>query len=298
MSWKHVVLVFGAVPALIAASGCAHGSSLPTGGTGGGASTGGSGGSGSTSTGMTTTTSTGTSSTTSNATSSATGCGDMCDSDGDGVIDSMDQCPGTPAGAKVNKVGCAASQLKPVLEPMFPPYGLTWTPTGDPGRPGGLTWTYTGIERADKFHIYWVPCDDPTTPCGVSLDGPVTAANAWTFDATDSDLTNGKLVFTNTSQIALFDGTTPMRTGRMTMAIVDGSSMPVPFATLATLGVTGQLGQYVAEVTGTAFTVTVLIEIEDPVGTWTPYLDYYDAQMKPNPGPGTSVSIAGSFYDE
>jgi OOP family OmpA-OmpF porin len=28
------------------------------------------------------------------------------DSDGDGVYDDMDQCPGTPAGAKVNAVGC------------------------------------------------------------------------------------------------------------------------------------------------------------------------------------------------
>jgi OOP family OmpA-OmpF porin len=28
------------------------------------------------------------------------------DSDGDGVLDPDDQCPGTPAGAKVNTVGC------------------------------------------------------------------------------------------------------------------------------------------------------------------------------------------------
>ncbi len=34
----------------------------------------------------------------------AKGC--ELDSDGDGVVDSKDQCPGTPAGAKVNSKGC------------------------------------------------------------------------------------------------------------------------------------------------------------------------------------------------
>jgi OOP family OmpA-OmpF porin len=34
----------------------------------------------------------------------AKGC--ELDSDGDGVVDSMDQCPGTPAGAKVDAKGC------------------------------------------------------------------------------------------------------------------------------------------------------------------------------------------------
>ena len=32
--------------------------------------------------------------------------GDMMDSDGDGVGDAMDKCPGTPAGVKVDAVGC------------------------------------------------------------------------------------------------------------------------------------------------------------------------------------------------
>ena len=32
--------------------------------------------------------------------------GEMMDSDGDGVADAMDKCPGTPAGVKVDAVGC------------------------------------------------------------------------------------------------------------------------------------------------------------------------------------------------
>src|SRR4051812_7393595 len=54
-----------------------------------------------------------------------------CDSDGDGVTDATDKCAGTPAGAKVNTVGCADSQVSAKLEPNFPPLGLTWTPTGN-----------------------------------------------------------------------------------------------------------------------------------------------------------------------
>ncbi|HEY4116982.1 MAG TPA: hypothetical protein VGM56_03970, partial [Byssovorax sp.] len=101
--------------------------------------------------------------------------GPQCDEDGDGVTDGTDTCPATPSGEAVNHVGCSESQLQPTLDDTFPPYGLTWTPTGDVGRAGGLTWTYTGIDRADLFHIYWVPCDDPTATCGVSLDGPIDA---------------------------------------------------------------------------------------------------------------------------
>ncbi len=36
----------------------------------------------------------------------AKGSGEPLDSDGDGVIDDKDQCPGTPAGVKVDAVGC------------------------------------------------------------------------------------------------------------------------------------------------------------------------------------------------
>src|SRR5256885_16739358 len=89
--------------------------------------------------------------------------GDMCAADKDGVFDQTDQCPNTPMGEPVNTVGCADSQLTAMLETVFPPYNLTWTPGGDPGRAGGLTWTYVGIERGDLFHIWWIVCDDPAT---------------------------------------------------------------------------------------------------------------------------------------
>ncbi|HEY4121478.1 MAG TPA: hypothetical protein VGM56_26615, partial [Byssovorax sp.] len=119
---------------------------------------------------------------------------------------------------------------------------------------------------------------------------------AFAFSAADSDLAGGVLVFTNSTAIQLDDGTTPALSGRLTVTITSGG--PVPFADLGTLGVMGRDGQYGAEITGTDFTVTALIEVEDTAAVWTPYLDYFDAAMTPDPGPGSAVSFGGSFYDE
>jgi hypothetical protein len=226
-------------------------------------------------------------------------CGDMCDHDGDGVVDGMDKCPNTPAGEMVNHVGCSDSQLMPMLETMFPPYGLAWTQGGDLGRAGGLRWTYANIDRKDLFHIYWLVCDDPMTRCGLSLDGAIDASEYFAFSAADSDLTNGKLVYTNTTHILLADTTTPQLSGRLTVTIVDGNNAPIHFADTATLHVTARQADHGAEITGTAFNVVALAEVQDmSTSTWTPYLDYYDAAPTPTTGGSVSVSLDGAFYDK
>ena len=232
---------------------------------------------------------------------------DACalDTDKDGVADCNDKCPGTAANAKVNLVGCSDAQVTPKLNPNWPPYGMTWTPTGDLGRTGGLVWTYTGIQRGDLFHIDWIVCDDPKEPCGLSLDGPIDVpGEKWTYSATDSDLPNGKLVLTNTTGILLWDNSTTPLTGRLTLTIVDDSNAPIPFTTIASLGVTAQDGQYGAEIKGTGFKVTAIAEVKDAQGTWTPYLDYFDAAPTPPSDAGLDagdlvyVSYGGSFYDD
>ena len=227
-------------------------------------------------------------------------CGDLCDADGDGVPDHLDQCPMTPTGEKVNKVGCSDSQLTPVLSTMFPPFGLAWSHGGDPGMAGGLNWTYTGIQHGDLFHIWWIVCDDPMTPCGVSLAGStVGPSEGWVFDAADSNLAGGKLVETNTTHIALADGSMPQLTGRLTVTITDMAQMPIPIAGVGTLHVPARLGMYGAEITGTAFTVITLIEVQDPTSmAWTPYIDYYNAQPTPATGGSTAMSFGGSFYSK
>jgi len=45
------------------------------------------------------------------------------DADGDGVADSLDLCPGTPAGAIVDAHGCSIAQLAPCSGPAS---GGTW----------------------------------------------------------------------------------------------------------------------------------------------------------------------------
>ncbi len=215
------------------------------------------------------------------------------------LVDGSDQCPDTPPGTVVNSVGCADSQLVPTLEPTFPPYGLTWTSTGDLGKAGGLTWTYTGIQRADLFHIDWILCDDPMDACGMSLDGPIDdPAESWHVSA-DTDLANGKLVFVNSTHIVLADMTTPALSGRLTVTIVDANNAAIPFATVATLGVPARLGEYGAEIIGTAYTVTAIAEVQDPMTlVWTPFVDYYDAASTGTAGGGAASSFGGSFYDK
>lgn len=224
-------------------------------------------------------------------------CGAFCDHDHDGVVDGTDQCPGTPPGEVVNGAGCSDSQLTSTLQP-FPPFGLSWTPTGDLGRAGGLTWSYVGIQRADLFHIDWVVCDDPATPCGLSLDGPIDIATEdWLYDATHSDLPNGKLAFVNSTHIALADGSMPALAGRLTITAVDPQNAAIPFATVATLNVPPRSGQYGAEIEGTGYTVTALAEVQDPTSlAWVPYLDYYDAAATPTTGGGVTASFGASFY--
>jgi hypothetical protein len=283
MSLNRLVLVLSAATGLLAGGACATGAGVDAGSgassAGGSISNGGEGGS------------------SQGGAGGETACGTMCDQDGDGVFDDDDACPDTPMGEPVNNVGCAASQLEPTLVERWPPYGLTWTSSGDLGRPGGLTWTYTDIDRADLFHIFWILCDSPATPCGLSLDGPIDVmTEGWQFSAANSDLPGGTVVFLNATNIALADNSNPAVTGRLTVTIVDENGTAMPFADLASLGVSGADGKYGAEILGAGFTVTAIVEVQD-AATWTPYLDYFDAAATPDPGPGTAVSFGGSFYD-
>jgi hypothetical protein len=273
--------VLGIAAAILVATGCANGHGADDASPGGPSDGGGSG----------------------SAIDAPPACAAPCDQDGDGVPDGTDQCPDTPAGAVVNGVGCADSQLTTTLEPTFPPYGLTWTPTGDLGRAGGLVWTYTGIQRRDLFHIDWIVCDDPATPCGLSLDGAIDApSEGWQLNADQPDLPSGKLVFAATTQVLLADATVRPLSARLTVTIVDGSNTAIPFAATSTLGLTARAGKFGAEIKGTAFKVTALAEVEDTItSTWTPYLDYYDAAPTPDTGDAggnATASFGGSFYDK
>lgn len=225
------------------------------------------------------------------------GCGDLCDADEDGVPDGIDECPGTPAGETVNQEGCAESQIIPTIVEEFPPFGLTWVDNGELGVTGGLTWTYTAIQRGDLFHIYWILCDDPATPCGVGLDGGLdTAEEYFQYSDADSDAVNGVLVFTSTPQIMLADGSTPTLNARLTVTVTDLNDAPQPGGDAVTLGVATRSGKAGVEITGTAFRVHMIAEIEDGA-VWTPYREYFDAAPTPD-GAQVIGSVSGFFYSE
>lgn len=234
------------------------------------------------------------------AASCARGQEDASDSGGPGM-DGSSTSDGPHGGDAATD---APSGPKP--NPMWPPYNLTWSNTGDLGRAGGLTWGYSGIQRGSLKHIYWILCDDPTeTPCGLSLNGPISAPEQWAFDATNSDLPSGKIVFTNSTSLLLADGSTTPLSGRLTVTLVDSGNSAIPVLPVAMLGVMARTGQYGAEIKGTGFTVKAIAEVEDTMtSTWTPYLDYYDSKQTPgdagtaDAGGNAYVSFGGSFYDD
>lgn len=227
------------------------------------------------------------------------GCVTDCDADGDGVA-AGDACPDTPPGEPVNSVGCADSEVEPVLQPEWPPFGLAWTQEGDFGRVGGMTWSYQGIERDDLFAIYWVVCDE-TSPCGISLNGPVDApGESWVYSAAESDLPAGRAVFTNLSAIETVENGAYAVDGRMTMTLVDGDDAPLPFSTVHDLDLPARVGFVAAAIPGTAFKVHAIAEVTDGAAPYTPYLDFYDAATVSPDGAvgGAQASLFGSFYAE
>jgi hypothetical protein len=232
----------------------------------------------------------------------AVGSGTAPDSDGDGVPDALDACPGTPPGSAVNSAGCALSQTVAKVNPVFPPYGLTFAESGSSGRVGGLTWNYSGIDFSSgggKFAIYWVANDDPAFgPYGISLNGPVTASAAVALSAADSNLAGGVAVLEGTTTIQLLDGTTPTLQTRLVLTAVDKSSNPLPWQTTAALGITADLGTValqIPDVASSGFTVNAQAQVWNG-SAWEAYLDYYDAASRATSG-NAFISYGGSFYD-
>ena len=225
-------------------------------------------------------------------------CGDQCDSDSDGVSTRWTSARTRRRARWSTAKGALTRSSRQSSSPTFPPYNLMWTSGGDIGRPGGLTWTYEGIQRGDLFHIYWIICDDPLQPCGISLDGPIDKpSESWKFSATDSDLPAGKVVFTNITAIALDGGSSQALDGRLTIR-----SCPRRTSRFRSDRQRARraraCGCLWRRDSGTGYKVAALIEVRDTSGTWTPYLDYYDAAPTPMMGGSTSVSFGASFYSK
>ncbi len=107
--------------------------------------------------------------------------GDKLDSDGDGVTDASDRCPGTPAGVKVDAVGCPLDSDKDGVPDYLDKC---------PGTPAGVTVDSRGCPLdSDGDGVSDALDKCPGTPAGVKVDAsgcPVTILDAgaatWTFN--------------------------------------------------------------------------------------------------------------------
>lgn len=106
----------------------------------------------------------------------ANGCPSDGDADGDGVVDSRDRCPGTPAGAEVNSEGCVVDADGD---------GVPNSRDNCPGTPAGTAVDDEGCPRdrdSDGDGVVDAQDQCPGTPAGVQVGSngcePVTTAVA------------------------------------------------------------------------------------------------------------------------
>ena len=107
--------------------------------------------------------------------------GDKTDRDGDGVADAMDKCPGTPAGVKVDSVGCPLDSDKDGVPDYLDKC---------PGTPAGVKVDSVGCPLdSDKDGVPDSLDKCPGTPAGTKVDAtgcPRTvlggSASTWTFN--------------------------------------------------------------------------------------------------------------------
>lgn len=85
------------------------------------------------------------------------------DADSDGVVDSMDKCPGTPKGVKVDSLGCPIDSDAD---------GVADHKDKCPGTPKGVTVDSAGCPLdSDRDGVANYKDNCPNTPSGVSVDG-------------------------------------------------------------------------------------------------------------------------------
>ncbi len=146
----------------------------------------------------------------------ATGCptGPL-DADGDGVSDALDQCPGTPAGESVDANGCAPSQLDSD--------GDTVNDALDqcPGTPAGQTVNANGCAPSqldtDNDGVNDALDQCPGTPAGTPV-GPNGCPPIWLYFSTFGNGAVGSLANTDDADIYNWNGVSAGRTWDATAA--------------------------------------------------------------------------------
>lgn len=172
------------------------------------------------------------------------------------------------------------------------------------GRAGGRSVTYTVNNPSGFTTMTWGAVG--ATPVQLAFDNSVDApGETLGLDNGLSNLAGGVAVWTGQATIPLSTGGSLTPNTRFTLTVVDGSSSPIP---LASVPGANEPGINVLS-PGGPFTVNLLFEADHdgsnglPAG-WTPVLDLFDAlpTLSGNPpgttGPVLTTFVSGFFFEE
>lgn len=179
----------------------------------------------------------------------------------------------------------------PVQPGTAPVAGVTYTSSGNIGEAGGLTYSFSGLSSAVMAQfsdLEWGPADSSAVQ--LSLDGNASFSEpgqTMSFDSTGSDLATGTAVWTGTTQYPIAQPAETLTLDTMfIMTASTGLDATSGYGDGATVPVSGN------------FSVNLLFEVSADGGTtWTPALDYFNAQQNVIGNTIQSSFQGGFFYD-
>jgi hypothetical protein len=180
------------------------------------------------------------------------------------------------------------------IGPGSAPGGNTWSGAGiSPAHAGGKTWTAETFDLGASQDLYYGVDSDYYPALGINGLDP-----SLTFSLADSDLANGKSVWTGSVTIPLaVGGPTTTRDARFTLSVTDLNDIALAMVDSSTLSVIGipTVQQGVLHVTDPAgFKANMLFEIADGPG-YDAALAVYDA-LPTVQGNQMWSSVGGAFY--
>ena len=204
--------------------------------------------------------------------------------------------------------GAGAAQATSSYQgPVYPaPGGNTFSASGDIASAGGETWTFGGFDTSQFGQMVWGPWDansvklsfDATADTSYSQPGEVLQ-----FDSADSDLANGKIVFTGHADMSIFNGSGYTPTSfdtRFTLLATDLSNTPLSLTDPASLGLDGGIGGQVSVNDNlSGYKVNMLYEASPNGTVWTPAKDLFNnigTSQGTDPGTQIHTSFDAGFY--
>ena len=172
------------------------------------------------------------------------------------------------------------------------------------GQAGGRTWTYTGVNTGGYTHLLWGPYDTSgatKTPV-LSMDGAADGTGESNPMTGAALISANQVRWTGTSRVYLCSTGTCVSTNKNTRFTLTtnrvSDNAPIAFVSGPSQGLPATV-PFVIPVSAD-FKANFLFEVEDPAGTWTPAVTWYNNAPTPAPSSsspkGTVTSFTGSWY--